>query len=135
MNEFLVQGSLPLEEGGMVVIDDGREMLVYVWQGRVWVTQEGERADRVLERGDWMRIERGGRTVISALAPSAVALTSPYEEHQASFIGHAATRAATPAPLYRGRPYSPAGLLARADRAWARLVAPAGLPAVEAIAS
>jgi hypothetical protein len=126
MNEFLVQGSLPLDEGGLLVIDDGREMLVYVWQGMVWVTQEGLHADRVLKGGDWMRIERGGRTVISALAPSALALTSPYEEHQAAYIGHAAARAAEVATLYRGRPNSVTALLNRAARVWASLTAPAG---------
>lgn len=126
MNEFLVQGSLPLEEGGMVVIDDGREMLVYVWEGLVWVTQEGEAADRVLKRGDWMRVARGGRTVISALAPSAVALTSPFDEHQASYIGHAPARGAQVAALYRGRPHSVTALLNRAARVWASLIAPPG---------
>lgn len=135
MNEFLVQGSLPLDEGGMVVIDDGREMLLYVWRGLVWVTQEGEHADRVLKQGDWMRVERGGRTVISALAPSSIALTSPYEEHSAAFIGHAAKRAAPLAALYRGEPRSVVALLNRAARAWQRLVAPAGRPAAASNAS
>lgn len=126
MNEFVVEGSLPLDEGGMLVIDDGREMLVYVWKGRVWVTQAGLAEDRVLRRGEWMRIERGGRTIVSALAPSAVALTSPLEEHYASSIAVTSAGAESARSLYRGRPHSPAALLDRFARVWARLVAPAG---------
>lgn len=127
MSEFVVNGSLPLEEGGMLRIDEGREMLVCVWKGLVWVTQEGERKDRVLKRGDWLRIDRGGRTVISALRPSSVALTSPNEEHFARAISVSASRGAEPVAVYRGRPRSLEALLNRAARAWARLVSmPAG---------
>ena len=129
MSEFVVNGSLPLEEGGMLLIDEGREMLVYVWKGLVWVTQEGDGQDRVLKRGDWLRIERGGRTVVSALLPSAVALTSPNEEHYAEAISVSAARYEQPVALYRGRPRSAGALLNRAARAWARIVAPAGTPA------
>jgi hypothetical protein len=126
MSEYVVNGSLPLEEGGMLRIDEGREMLVYVWKGLVWVTQEGEPQDRVLKRGDWLRIERGGRTVVSALLPSSVALTSPNEEHYAEAISVSATRYEQPVALYRGRPRSLAALLNRAARAWASLTMPAG---------
>jgi hypothetical protein len=126
MSEFVVNGSLPLEEGGVLRIDEGREMLVYVWKGLVWVTQEGERQDRVLKRGDWLRIERGGRTVVSALLPSAVALTSPNEEHYAKEISVSAARDEQPVALYRGSPRSLAALLNRAARAWASVTMPAG---------
>ncbi|HYD55289.1 MAG TPA: DUF2917 domain-containing protein [Burkholderiales bacterium] len=126
MNEFVVEGSLPLDEGGTLVIDDGREMLVYVWKGTVWVTQDGDPMDRVLKRGDWLRLDRDGRTVISALAPSAVALTSPNEEHFASRIALAPAGARAAAPIYRGQPRSFSALLNRLARVWAQLTAPAG---------
>lgn len=122
MSEFVVNGSLALEEDGMLLIDEGREMLVYVWSGLVWVTQEGEREDRVLKRGDWLRIEAGGRTVVSALMPSSLALTSPNEQDYAEAILVASPRREQPVALYRGQPKSLAALFNRAARAWASLV-------------
>lgn len=92
MEEYLINGSLSLEPGGRIVIDDGRGMFLYAWSGRVWVTQEGEFADRVLGRGEWMRIAQDGRCVAVALAPSAVALTSPHGDHGAGSIQHAPGR-------------------------------------------
>ena len=124
MNEFVIEGSLPLEEGGTVVIDEGREMLVYVWKGLLWVTQEGDASDRLLKRGDWLRIDRGGRTVVSALMPSAVALTSPYDEDYAALIARSGRRYDQPVALYRGRPRSMRALLNRAARAWSAWLAP-----------
>jgi len=125
MSEFVVNGSLPLEEGGMLLIDEGRELLVYVWKGLVWVTQEGDGQDRVLKRGDWLRIERGGRTVVSALLPSSLTLTSPNEQDYAAAISVTAPPYRQPVALYRGRPKSLAALLNRAARAWAaHVVAP-----------
>jgi hypothetical protein len=130
MSEFVVNGALPLEQGGMVLIDEGREMLVYVWKGLVWITQEGDRQDRVLKRGDWLRIEGGGRTVVSALMPSSLALTSPNEQDYAEAISVAAPGYGQPVALYRGRPRSAAALLNRVARAWASLVStPASAPA------
>lgn len=125
MNEFVVNGALPLEEGGTLVIDEGREMLVYVWKGLVWLTQEGEGRDRVLKRGDWVRIERGGRTVVQALRPSSLALTSPNEEDCAEAILVSGAQKVRPVALYRGQPHSLRALLNRAARAWARFVSPA----------
>ena len=124
MNEFVVNGALALQEGGTLVIDEGREMLVYVWKGLVWVTQEGEGRDRVLKRGDWVRIERDGRTVVQALLPSSLALTSPNEEDYAEAILLSGAQHARPVALYRGEPHSLRALLNRVARAWTRFVSP-----------
>ena len=78
--EYLVQGNLPLTRGSMVRVEDGRGMLVYVWSGNVWVTQEGDRHDRHVAAGGWCRITSAGLTLVSALGRSAIALTSPHEE-------------------------------------------------------
>ncbi len=120
MSEFVVNGAVPLEDGGMLLIDEGREMLLYVWKGLVWVTQEGDRQDRVLGRGEWLRIERAGRTVVSALMPSSLALTTPNEEDYAEAIAVRPARDLQPVALYRGRPRSLGALLNRAARAWVR---------------
>jgi hypothetical protein len=128
VNEFVVNGSMPLETGGTLLIDEGREMLVYVWKGLVWVTQEGEGRDRVLKRGDWIRIDRGGRTVVQALLPSSLALTSPYEEDYAEAVSLSGPKYVQPVALYRGRPRSVAAMLNRAARAWSNLVSGGAAP-------
>jgi hypothetical protein len=125
MTEFVINGAVPLEEGGTLLIDEGREMMVYVWKGLVWVTQEGDGRDRLLKRGDWLRIDRDGRTVVSALLPSSVALTTPNEEDCAEEISVRATRYSQPVALYRGEPNSLRAMLNRAARAWSDLVFPA----------
>ncbi len=78
--EYLVQGNLPLVRGSLVRIEDGRDMLVYVWNGSVWITQEGDRRDRYVAAGGWFRITRAGLTLVSALDRSAISLTSPHEQ-------------------------------------------------------
>jgi len=77
--EYLVQGSLALARGSLLRIEDGREMLVTVCSGGIWITQEGDRSDRFVAAGDWIRISVSGLTLISALGRSTIALSSPYE--------------------------------------------------------
>ena len=84
--EHLVQENLPLVRGSMVRIEDGRELLIYVWSGGVWITQEGDGHDRFLGAGGWIRIASSGLTLISALSRSAIGLTSPYQEDFAERI-------------------------------------------------
>jgi Protein of unknown function (DUF2917) len=77
--EFLVQGNLPLARGSMLCIEHGRDMLVYVWSGSLWITQQGDGRDRHVGAGGWFRITASGLTLISALGRSAISLTSPRE--------------------------------------------------------
>ncbi len=67
MEEFIVQGSLGLTRGSLLRIEDGRDMLVYVWEGEIWLTEERERRDRVLRAGEWHRLERQGTAIGYAL--------------------------------------------------------------------
>ena len=100
-HEYLVRGAIALDKGALVLIDEARGMLIYVWQGEVWVTQEGERRDRVLSAGEWLRVERGGRTVVSALGASAIALTSPREKDFAQSIALVQPGTAQPQRLHQ----------------------------------
>ena len=127
VNEYLVQGNLLLRRGSYLRIDDGREMCIHVWSGGVWITQEDDRRDVFLKPGDWFRIDRRGRTVVSALKGSAIALTSPYEEGSANRID--LVRAGTEAPMTvyapaLGRHRAIATLKTRFMRTWVGLFAP-----------
>ena len=123
--EHLVQENLPLVRGSMVRIEDGREMLVYVWSGSLWVTQEGDGRDRFIAGPGWFRITGAGLTLISALSRSAIGLASPYAEGFAERIevvrgGNVATLFAAPGKL--------AALSARWAKTWSGWFAPYAQP-------
>lgn len=88
MSEYLVKGLVELKPGAVVAIDDGEGMFVYVWEGTVWLTEEGDARDQVLDAGQWARLSRNGRAVLSALGESAIALTSSREMDYARAIEH-----------------------------------------------
>lgn len=100
-DEYLVHGCLPLARGSLLCIDDGREMLVHVWDGRVWITQERDRRDVTLKAGEWYRIVRDGRTLIHAVRGSVIALTSPYATCFARRIDMVSPVEAQPLPVYQ----------------------------------
>lgn len=86
LNEYVVQGNLEIGRGTTLRIRDGRELLVYVWYGSAWLTQQGDRRDIMLRAGEWFRLDRRGLAALYALRDSAVSLTSPYAEHYAGGI-------------------------------------------------
>ncbi len=101
-SEYVVCGNLRLPRGSALRIDDGREMNVCPWTGSLWITQERENRDVILEAGQWFRIEREGLTLVQALEDSAVALTSPHEDASAKSIQVVRTGTVVPK-----RPYQP----------------------------
>lgn len=86
LNEFLVHGDLHLPGGSLLQIENGRDLLVHVWEGSVWLTQERDQRDILLKAGEWFRLDRQGRCVVEATKPSAIALTSPHAQGYAAAI-------------------------------------------------
>jgi hypothetical protein len=126
-NEYLVHDKLRLARGSLLRIEDGREMLVHARDGCVWITQEGEGRDVLLEAGQWFRISRGGRTVVSALRDSVLALTSPYEKYFARRIDMVTGAAARAVPVYeaeRGLRGAIAAFTTHLVKTWVGLYAP-----------
>ena len=89
--EYLVD-CIPLAAGATLSVVDPRALLVYVPQGRVWITEENEPADFILDPGGWHRLDRPGHAVVEAFTPAVVMLTSPHE------TGYARELATRPAP-------------------------------------
>ena len=136
MEEYLVQGSLGLTRGSMLRIEDGRDMLLYVWEGEVWLTEEGERRDRILKAGQWHRLERQGAAVGYALERSVVTLTAPEPAQYARRILLVNAGSAAPVELYNAsqeRVHRLAQLAARLRRRWAGLFAPYSRPTTAAL--
>ncbi len=77
MEGYIVHGSVAMTRGSVLRIEDGAGMLVYVWDGAIWLTQEGDRRDRYLAPGQWFLLDRKGVTVIHSLKRSVLTLTAP----------------------------------------------------------
>lgn len=92
--EYLVD-CIPLAAGATLSVVDPRALLVYVPQGRVWITEENEPADFILDPGGWHRLDRPGHAVVEAFTPAVVMLTSPHE------TGYARELATRPGPAPR----------------------------------
>jgi hypothetical protein len=63
-----------LAREGLLAIDDGRGLHLRVQAGTVWLTQHDDLRDVVLREGESFVIERPGRTLVQALAPSELRL-------------------------------------------------------------
>jgi len=86
LDEYLVHGDLHIPRGSLLRIKNGRDLSVHVWEGTLWLTQERDRRDIVLEAGQWFRLDRQGSCLLEATEPSAVALSSPHDHAFAKAI-------------------------------------------------
>jgi len=85
--EYVAQGQINLRQGSTLRVEDGAGLVVQVWQGAVWMTQEADQRDYHLHANDWFRIDRDGATVISALRePAVVSFTALREDRYAGRI-------------------------------------------------
>jgi Protein of unknown function (DUF2917) len=131
MEEYIVQGSLGLTRGSLLRIEDGRDILLYVWEGEVWLTEERERQDLLLRAGQWHRLERQGAAIGYALERSVVTLTAPEPAQYARRVLLVKAGDAAPVELYnasRERMHWLVQLGAQLRRRWAGLFAPYSRP-------
>jgi len=133
MQEYIVQGSLGLTRGSLLRIEDGQDLLVYVWEGGLWLTEEGERTDRILRAGEWYRLERNGTAVGYALDRSTVTLTATEPELYARRIVLVKAGSMAPVELYSAARARGWRLGARARRLWSALFMPQARPTSAAL--
>ena len=57
---------LSLGTGQLVNLDDARGTSIRVRRGQVWITQDGDLVDHVLDAGSTWAVERNGRTIVQA---------------------------------------------------------------------
>ena len=65
---------IALEAGQVVTLDDAQGTRILTRAGTVWVTEEGEMRDHVVDAGDALVVARPGRTVVQALKPAWISL-------------------------------------------------------------
>jgi hypothetical protein len=78
-----IQGSITLQHRELLRIRDGRDLVIAVNQGEVWITQEGDRRDIELETGARYRLERDGISLVHALRRSELTLLLPLPDRSA----------------------------------------------------
>ena len=86
MDGYPIRTPVGMPGGSMLRITDGAGVLVYVWEGELWLTQEGSTKDHMLQAGQWFRIERDGAAIAHAFKRSLVSLSSPAPEVPAKSI-------------------------------------------------
>ena len=86
MDGYVVHGGMAMARGGFVRIEEGRGMLLYVWEGELWITQEGDPADHLVGPGQWFRLDRAGAALACATRDAHVTLTAPVPSHYARRI-------------------------------------------------
>ena len=85
-DEYLIEGAMPLLRNEQLRIEDGRDLLIHAWQGSLWITQEGDVRDVVLQAGQSFRLDRNGVALVKCWENAVLALTSPHEERPARSI-------------------------------------------------
>ena len=104
---YVVHGGLGMGRGASLRIEDGAGILVYIWEGEVWLTQEGDARDHFVTPGQWFRIERDGAALLYATRRTHATLTSPKAQGHARRIvltppGTTEARVLYEAPAHRG---------------------------------
>ena len=65
---------IALEPGQVVTLQDAQGTRIAARSGTLWITEEGESRDHVVDAGDALVVARAGRTVVQALSHSWIAL-------------------------------------------------------------
>lgn len=131
MDGYVVHGGMGMARGSLVRIDEGRGMLLYVWEGALWITQEGDARDYYVGPGGWFQVGRRGAVLAYALGRSGVTITAPFPSHYARRITLAIPGMPAPRVIY-DRAQEPGGWLEamrqRIARGWAGAYAPLSKP-------
>jgi hypothetical protein len=72
--ELKSQGPVRLADGQTLRVVDGAGTTVVCKEGTLWVTEENQPRDVVLEAGACVRLKRAGLTLIQALSPATLSL-------------------------------------------------------------
>ncbi len=88
MNTDLLHAAHVLAKGSLFRIRDGQGRRVECLAGCMWLTQERDVRDIILEAGDGFTIDRAGDTVLSALADSRFVVLCPPATAQAPEPGY-----------------------------------------------
>jgi len=97
---YVVHGGLGMARGASLRIEDGAGIMVYIWEGEVWLTQEGDLRDYFVVPGQWFRIKRDGIALLYATRRTHLTLNSAKAEGYARRITLTPAGTSMPRPIY-----------------------------------
>lgn len=130
MDGYVVHGGIRLGRGTLARIEEGAGMLVYVWDGELWITQEGDRRDYFVRGGQWFRVDRGGATLLHVMSRAGITLSAPVPTAFARRISLVLPGTRVPRVLYE---HAREPLRQRLARLWAGAFAPLSRPTTAAL--
>jgi hypothetical protein len=77
MNQALRHPLTDLPRDGTLRIADGRAHVVAVFEGQVWLTQDGDARDVFLEAGESFNFESSGVTLLQAMSDTRLLVSDP----------------------------------------------------------
>jgi hypothetical protein len=103
-NEYVVHETLRLARGALIRIQDARGLLIAVREGRIWLTQEHDPNDVVVDAHDSFQLDRDGVAILSTCRESLIRLTAPAAPGFAGQILVKRTVTSKPVALYDEKP-------------------------------
>ena len=101
MDGYVVHGGMGMARGSFARIEDGRGILVYVWEGELWITQEGDKRDYIVRGGEWFRVDRDGSALLHATRRTHATMTAPTPANYARRITMTPAGTSEPRVLYQ----------------------------------
>jgi len=130
-----VYGATGMPRGSLLLIEHGRGMQIELWDGELWITQEGDTRDYIVRAGTSFRVEHEGIVLANSLKGARITLTASVPAHYAERITLTLAGSA-PRVLYeraRERGGRLAGIGHRIARYWTNLYAPQSSPTTAAL--
>src|ERR1051325_9491779 len=75
MDGYSVYGATGMPRGSLLLIEHGRGMQIELWDGELWITQEGDTRDHVVRGGTSFRVEHEGIVLANSLKAERITLT------------------------------------------------------------
>src|SRR4030095_3430602 len=86
MDGYIVRGPTALPRGSLLLIEHGKGMQIELWDGELWITQEGDTRDYVIGPGSSFRLGREGIVLANVFKPGRFTITAAVPAHYAERI-------------------------------------------------
>ena len=77
MDGYIVYGGMQMTRGSLARIEDGRGILLSVWDGGLWITEEGNHRDYYIRAGERFQLQREGVTLAYAMQDANFTVAAP----------------------------------------------------------
>jgi hypothetical protein len=136
MKSDLDNAGTMLSQGELLRMVDGQGQGIVVFTGSVWITQDADPRDIVLDAGHSFTLDRPGLTIVQALTDSVLLASAPARNDERQAVGgarpsayeiHRTAQRMRSEAIGRGASMLATALRRAAERLWCRIVRIAGL--------